>query len=117
MKGLVLTHRRPRRNSGETNRRVGVSAWEKRIGGSAYRRGRSVSASRRSAKIEAAKCAVEPCNAGRAGAQPYRVTHAGTPMRSSLADTPACRYADTFRPTVPQMNPPLRNLRDLAAVC
>src|SRR5271165_5280391 len=92
MKGLVLTHRRSRRNSG--------------IGGnvSAYRRvgeGRAFTVPRRGRKK--ARC----------------FGYADTPMRSSLADTPTRRYADTFftQLSVPQMNPPLRNLRDLAAVC
>src|SRR5271166_4253020 len=48
-----------------------------------------------------------------------RATPVARERNPTASHTPTRRYADTFftQLSVPQMNPPLPNLRDLAAVC
>jgi hypothetical protein len=121
------------RRGGETKRRVGGSAYGRNE--TAYRRvGTRGAVGLRSratgvARLETSLLLITPpqpfilrsllfacsssitCNAGRAGAQPYRATRADTPIRRPAvsflphADPPTRPYADTF---LPLADPPTR---------
>jgi hypothetical protein len=93
-----------RRSAGETCRRIGGSAYRrggKRSRASGVARPRNVRTTYEKApQLNARGNGFGPCNAGRAGAQPYRATRADTPTRRhvSPADPPMRRHVSPAAP-------------------